>query len=159
VVGQPVDIACDTPTPDLVARIGLRSSPDATPQAGVLVAYELPAGSRAMATGELAAAGSLPALAGSLGGIGGPWSLALPASLCATGWSVQQAEAGATQLASDSSSQYDDNPAVGGMALSLQDLGDWVVSVTLTLPGPDGVTGSATLLWHTRVLERVTPAP
>ncbi len=49
--------------------------------------------------------------------------------------------------------------AVGRMPLSLSDPGDWVISVTLTLPGPDGVDGSATLLWHVRVLERATPAP
>lgn len=89
----------------------------------------------------------------------GPWSLALPAGLCATGWSVQQAEAGATEFASSMSGQTSDNPAVGQMSLSQQDLGVWVVSVTLTLPGPDRVTGSATLLWHVRVLERATPAP
>jgi len=45
------------------------------------------------------------------------------------------------------------------MLVTLQDVGEWVVSVTLTLPGPDGVTGSATVLWHVRVLERATPAP
>ncbi len=159
VVGQPVDVACDMPTPDLVARIGLRSSPDATPQAGALIAYELAAGSRAMAAGELAAAALLPALVGSRGALDGPWSLALPARLCATGWTLQQAEVGATELASDTSGLTTDNPAVGRMPLSLQDLGDLVISVTLTLPGPAGVTGSATLLWHVQVLDRATPAP
>jgi len=159
VVGQPVDVACDAPTPALVARIGLRSSPAATPQTGLLGAYKLAAGSRAMAAGELAAAASLPALAGPRGAMDGPWSLALPAGLCATGWSVQQTEVGATEPASGSSSQNNDNPVVGQMPVALQDPGDWVVSVTLTLPGPDGVTGSATVLWHVRVLERATPAP
>lgn len=160
VVGQPVDVACDTPTPDLVARIGLRSSPDAKPEAGALVAYQLPAGSRAMAAGELAATASLPEVILALGtGIDGSGSLALPARLCATGWSVRQAEAGATQLASGSYSQYSDNPMVGRMGLWVQDPGDWVISITLTLPGPGDVTGSATLLWHLRVLERATPAP
>jgi hypothetical protein len=159
VVGQPVDVACDAPTPALVARIGLRSSPDGAPQTGLLGAYELPAGSRSIAPGELAAAASLPTLAGPRGAMDGPWSLALPAGLCATGWSVQQAEAGATEFASGSTSQTSDNPAVGQMSLSQQDLGEWVVSITLTLPGPHSVTGSATLLWHVQVLERATPAP
>ena len=149
VVGQPVDAACDTPTPDLVAGIGLRASPDATPQAGVLVAYELPAGSRAMAAGELAAAASGPLIAGPRGALDGPWSLALPAGLCATGWSMQQAEAGATELPSGSASTLqNDNPVVGEMPLSLADPGEWVLAVTLPLPGPDDVIGSATLLWH-----------
>ncbi|MFH1475483.1 MAG: hypothetical protein ABIG85_06460, partial [Chloroflexota bacterium] len=159
VVGQPVDVACDTPTPDLVARIGLRSSPDATPEAGALVAYELPSGSRTMAARELAAVASLPTLDGPRGALDGPWSLALPAGLCATGWSVQQAAAGATSLGSDSYSQYGDYPVVDAMSLSLNDLGDWVISVTLTLRGPEGVAGSATLLWHVQVIERATPAP
>ena len=158
VVGQPVDVACATPTPALVAGIGLRSSPDATPKAGILVAYELPAGSRSMATSELAAAGSQPAIARSLGALDGRWSLALPAGLCATGWTLQQAEAGAASLGSDSSG-FGSNPAVGGMPLTLQDPGDWVISVMLTIPGPKGVDGSATLLWHVRVLERATPGP
>jgi len=62
-------------------------------------------------------------------------------------------------LASDSSSRHNDNPVVDGMSLSLQDVGHWVIAVTLNLPGPEGVDGSATLLWHVQVLERATPAP
>ncbi len=160
VVGQPVDAACDTPTPDLVARIGLRASPDATPQPGVLVAYELPAGSRAMAAGELAAAASGPSILGPRGALYGAWSLTLPAGLCTTGWSMQQAEAGAAELvAGSASSLHNDNPVLGEMPLSLADPGEWVLAVTLSLPGPDDVIGSATLLWHVRVTENATPAP
>ncbi len=158
VVGQPIDAACDTPIPDLVAGIGLRASPDATPQAGVLVAYELPAGSRAMAAGELAAAASGPLITGPRGALDGPWSLALPAGLCTTGWSMRLAEAGATELPTDSSS-LGSGVQVGSVPLSLDDPGDWVISVTLTLPGPDDVIGSTTLLWHVQVVEDATPAP
>ncbi len=160
VIGQPVDAACDTPTPDLVAGIGLRASPDAAPQAGVLVAYGLPAGSRAMAAGELAAAAAEPLIAGPRGALDGPWSLALPAGLCATGWSLQQAEPGATELPSgNTGTLHDDNPVVSEMSLSLADPGEWVLAVTLPLAGPDDAIGSATLLWHVRVTEDATPAP
>ena len=159
VVGQPIDVACDAPTPALVARIGLRSSPDGSSQTGILGAYKLQAGSLATQPGELAGVAALPALTGSPGGLDGPWSLALPAGLCATGWSVQLADAGTTELSSNSSSWTSDNPVEGQMLVTLQDVGEWVVSVTLTLPGPDGVTGSATLLWHVRVLGPATPAP
>lgn len=158
VVGQPIDAACDGPTPELVGRIGLRAAPDATPQAGVLVAYELPAGSRTMAAGDLAAAASMPALIGAGGALDGPWSLALPAGLCASEWKVRQAGAGSTELPTDASS-LGSGVQVGSMPLSLDDPGDWVISVTLTLPGPDGVIASATLLWHVQVLDRATPAP
>jgi hypothetical protein len=158
VLGQPIDAACDTPTPELAARVGLRASPDGAPVAGVLVAYELPAGSRAMAAGELAAAASQPALTGAGGALDGPWSLALPAGLCASEWKVQEAEAGATELPSDASSSAS-HVKVGHMRLSLDDPGDWVVAVTLTVPGPDDVVGSATLLWHVRVAEDATPSP
>ena len=159
VVGQPIDVACDTPTAELAMGIGLRASPDATPRPGMLVAYEMPAGSRGIAASDLAAAASLPVVVIPQGvNIGGP-SLALPAGLCATGWTMEQAEVGATLFPSGGPSFTGDNPAVGEVGLATGDPGDWVISVTVSLPGSGDVTASATFLWHVRVSEDATLAP
>ncbi len=159
VVGQPVDIACDTPTPELAGRIGLRPSPDTRSQAGTLVGYELPAGSRTMAAGELVGAASLPPLSGPASWQSDGWSLTLPAGLCATGWSMQEAEAGAAELTPGSSARSSDSAVVGRMTLSLRDPGDWTIAVTLALQGPHGTTGSASLLWHVDVTANASPTP